>query len=66
MTERIDVNCPACLDAGFGPRPMVIRTNRANGGEFLACSRFPECTHTEKIPAWVEMERAGAERLPGW
>lgn len=66
MTERIDVNCPECLNGGYGPRPMVLRTNGQNGSEFLGCSRYPDCTHTEKLPAWIEMERAGAERLPGW
>lgn len=64
--DRIDIKCPDCLNSGFGPRLMVIRTNRANGSEFLGCSRFPECQHTQPLPEWIFMERAGAERLPGW
>ena len=66
MTEHIDINCPECLASGFGHHPMVQRTNRVNNSEFLGCSRYPDCQHTEKLPAWVEMERAGATRLPGW
>lgn len=65
-SERIDIDCPECLDSGHGPRPMVLRTNRQNGSEFLGCPRYPECQHTEKLPEWVLMQRAGAERLPGW
>jgi ssDNA-binding Zn-finger/Zn-ribbon topoisomerase 1 len=66
MTDRIDINCPECLNSGFGPRPMVVRTNRSNGSEFLGCARWPECQRTEKLPEWVIMERAGQARLPGW
>jgi hypothetical protein len=39
--DRIDVKCSECLNSGFGPRLMVIRTNRANGSEFLG-SKQPE------------------------
>lgn len=66
MTEHIDINCPECLESGFGPRLMVIRTNRVSGSEFLGCERYPECQHTQPLPEWILMERAGAERLPGW
>lgn len=66
MTEHIDINCPECLVSGFGPRPLVQRTNRSSGSEFLGCSRFPECQYTQKIPEWVLMRRAGAATLPGF
>jgi DNA topoisomerase I len=36
-----DKTCPKCL------KPMVIK--RGKYGEFLACSGFPECSHTESI-----------------
>jgi ssDNA-binding Zn-finger/Zn-ribbon topoisomerase 1 len=52
----------ACSDCGA---PMVERENGQNGSHFLGCARYPECTHTEKLPAFVEMKRAGALELPG-
>jgi len=36
-----DKNCPVCQ------KPMVIK--RGKYGEFLACSGFPKCNHTESI-----------------
>lgn len=66
MSERVDIQCPACLDAGEGPQLMVIRENGENGSEFLGCPRYPKCKNTMPLPTWVEMERAGAARLPGW
>ncbi len=36
-----DKVCPTCS------KPMVVK--RGKYGEFLACSGFPECTHTESI-----------------
>lgn len=64
--EHIDIHCPACLESGHGPQVLVVRTNRQNRSEFLGCPRFPACIYSEPLPAWVEMERAGATRLPGW
>ena len=58
-TDEVTVTCPACGG------PMVQRTNRQNGSEFLGCSRYPDCTETAKVPAWVHMKRAGAIELPG-
>lgn len=46
-------------------RPMVARINAATGSEFLGCSNWPDCRHTEKIPETVLMRRAGAMTLPG-
>jgi ssDNA-binding Zn-finger/Zn-ribbon topoisomerase 1 len=46
---------------------MVIRTNKANGSEFLGCTGWPdECTETMKLPAYVEVIRAGGQALPGF
>lgn len=52
--------CPTC------GAPMVVRENRQNGSEFLGCTRFPDCRETAPLPAYVEMLKAGAQRLPGW
>jgi DNA topoisomerase-1 len=51
--------CPEC-----GKR-LVIRTNRETGREFLGCSQWPQCTHTEPLPQDIVMRRAGAPVLPG-
>jgi ssDNA-binding Zn-finger/Zn-ribbon topoisomerase 1 len=61
----------ACPDCG---RPLVVRTNRDSGSEFLGCTGYavrdredrPACSHTEPLPAYVHMLRAGAELLPGF
>jgi len=45
--------------------PMVERTNGANGSTFMGCTRYPECTQTAKVPAWLEVKRAGGIPLPG-
>jgi ssDNA-binding Zn-finger/Zn-ribbon topoisomerase 1 len=42
---------------------MVVRTNRQNGGQFLGCRDWPDCTYTRKIPeSWI-MKRDGQEQL---
>ena len=66
INPPISVRCPVCLEAGRGPHPMVLRTNRNNGSEFLGCSQFPECTYSTALPAWYELRKAGAEPLPGF
>ena len=37
--------CPACGDG-----EMVKRNNRQSGDDFLGCSNWPNCRHTEKFP----------------
>ncbi len=68
MTDehRPTIQCPKCLDAGRGQQIMVVRTNEKNGSEFLGCPQYPKCRHSQPLPIWFEMERMGAERLPGW
>lgn len=56
----IQVQCPEC------GAPMVVRTNRLNGSEFLGCSRYPDCTETRPLPEDVRMRAAGAQTLPGF
>lgn len=61
-TERILKSCPQC-----GPAtPLIKRTNRHNGSEFLGCTRYPECNHTEEIPEWYRLVDAGHQMLPGF
>ena len=52
--------CPEC------GAPMVIRRNRNTDGEFLGCSRFPDCTETRALPEDVKLRREGAQVLPGF
>lgn len=66
MSDRIDIDCPECLASGHGRQTLVLRTNTKSGSEFLGCKRWPDCRYTRPLPEWVLMERAGAERLPGW
>lgn len=53
-------HCPDC-----GAR-LAVRANRATGEEFLGCSKYPSCKHTEPLPEHVKMQLAGAEMLPGF
>jgi ssDNA-binding Zn-finger/Zn-ribbon topoisomerase 1 len=45
--------------------PMVERTNSQSGSTFMGCTRFPTCTETQKVPAYLEVIRAGGLELPG-
>ena len=56
-----------CPDRG---KPLVIRTNRANGSEFLGCSGYaPDSPahrgYTEALPEWYRLMRSGTPMLPG-
>jgi ssDNA-binding Zn-finger/Zn-ribbon topoisomerase 1 len=44
---------------------MVERENSTNGSRFLGCTRYPDCTQTAALPAYLSMKRAGAVELPG-
>ncbi|MBN2577047.1 MAG: type I DNA topoisomerase [Deltaproteobacteria bacterium] len=50
-TRPSDQICPACNS------PMVVRRGRF--GEFLACSRYPECKTTSPMPLGVDCPRQG-------
>jgi DNA topoisomerase-1 len=50
-TRPSDQNCPTCQS------PMVIRRGRF--GEFLACSRYPECKTTSPISLGVVCPKPG-------
>jgi ssDNA-binding Zn-finger/Zn-ribbon topoisomerase 1 len=60
MSDEIDVACSAC------GAPMVERENSQNGSRFLGCTRYPDCTQTMGVPAYVEVKRAGGIELPGF
>jgi len=50
-TRPSDQTCPTCGS------PMVVRRGRF--GEFLACSRYPDCKTTSPIPLGVACPRPG-------
>jgi ssDNA-binding Zn-finger/Zn-ribbon topoisomerase 1 len=50
----------ACPECG---RELKIRENRENGNQFLGCSGWPQCKHTEAIPETLKMQLAGAPTL---
>ena len=55
-TRPSDQICPTCGS------PMVIKRGRF--GEFLACSRYPDCKTTSPISLGVDCPKAGLRRLP--
>jgi ssDNA-binding Zn-finger/Zn-ribbon topoisomerase 1 len=60
MSEsQVTVTCSAC------GAPMAERLNRQNGSAFMGCTRYPDCDQTVKVPAWLEVKRAGGIELPG-
>ncbi|MBR9982590.1 MAG: type I DNA topoisomerase [Desulfatitalea sp.] len=48
-----DKNCPKC------GKPMVVK--RGKYGEFLACSGFPECNHTESVNGGTSGKSVGVK-----
>ena len=60
-TPAITKPCPECR------RPMLVRTNRENGSEFLGCTGWPDfCGHTERLPEYLRLLASGATALPGF
>jgi len=59
MTNNLTVTCPACH------APMVERVNRQTMTRFMGCSQYPTCMETAKVPAFLEVKRAGGIELPG-
>jgi DNA topoisomerase-1 len=45
--EQTGRKCPECKEGN-----LVIRTGRF--GQFISCSRFPECKHTERLVQKLE------------
>jgi ssDNA-binding Zn-finger/Zn-ribbon topoisomerase 1 len=45
---------------------MLKRRNKATGGLFYGCSRWPFCKETAEIPEREKMLAAGAAELPGF
>lgn len=56
----LTLRCPGC-----GTGHLLERENRQNGSRFMGCSEFPRCRHSEPLPAYLELKRAGAVELPG-
>ena len=57
-TPRITKPCPEC------GRALVIRTNRANDSQFVACTGYPSCQHTEAVPETLRLRLIGHPELP--
>jgi ssDNA-binding Zn-finger/Zn-ribbon topoisomerase 1 len=60
VNSEIRVNCTDC------GAPLVERTNSFNSSTFLGCSTWPRCHHTQAVPAYVAVVRAGGQPLPGF
>ncbi len=59
-TGKIAKTCPGCGAV------LVIRRNSATGEQFLGCSQYPKCKHSEPLPVDIQMRQAGAKPLPGF
>ena len=61
MTEvTVTKACPQCSE------PLIIRVNKLSGLEFLGCTQWPTCDHTEPLPFSIILRRQGAATLPGF
>lgn len=49
--------CPDCAQL------LVIRTNKLNESQFLGCSGYPECTHTEPLTEYMKLRMAGVKDM---
>lgn len=52
----------SCLNCG-PVVVLVVRTNKQNQSQFLACPNWPECRHTQEIPESWHMRAAGQQEL---
>jgi len=59
-TEKLPVITKPCPECGHA---LVIRLNRKTRTEFLACSNYPACRHTEPVPESLKLRRLGAPTL---
>lgn len=59
MSENVTITCTCGA-------PMTERVNRLNASTFLGCTIFPDCTETQKVPAFIEVKRTGGIELPGF
>lgn len=61
MKHAIEITkrCPECGGE------LLIRTNRQTDSQFIGCTGWPECTHTEPLPESLKMRLAGHPVLPG-
>lgn len=54
-------HCPRCTTG-----QMQTRINHDSGEQFLGCSNYPYCKHTEPLPLDVQLRAQGAPTLPGF
>ena len=57
---NVEKPCPDC-----GGK-LLIRTNSNTGEDFIGCSKYPDCKHTEPLPLYLKLRAMGAEPLPGF
>ena len=51
-------NCPECN------QPLSVRTNQNTRKDFLGCTAWPDCHHTEPLPLEMVLRRQGHPELP--
>ncbi len=53
------ISCSNC-----GPTVvLIVRTNKQNRSQFLACPNWPDCKHTQEIPESWRMRASGQQQL---
>ena len=62
-SAQVGMATKVCAACDFG---MVVRTNSSSGENFLGCTRYPECKHTEPLPVDIMLRLSGAVTLPGF
>ena len=60
--QSVSIVCPKCAPMV----KLVIRTNCANGSQFLGCPNFPQCSFVRELPIDLVMRSLGATMLPGF
>lgn len=55
--EHIVKPCKRC------GKPMQVKTNRETGEDFLGCSAWPGCLHTEPLPEAIKLRRQGYQDM---
>lgn len=51
--------CPKCGAL------LTIKRNRETGEEYIGCTSFPSCNHTEPLPESIKLRRQGQEDMFG-
>ena len=63
INSEVDIYCQECKEAGRGAVKLIVKENRITHHQFLGCSQYPECVHTQEIPESMIMRAQGQQEL---